>query len=99
VTFPKLRVPGATANWPGLAPVPASDTLRAGTDPSAVRERLPLAFPLVEGVNITLKVRLCPAFSVVGTFSPFVVNPVPVRVIFEIFTLEPPEFVKVSERV
>jgi len=53
VTLPKLRVPGATANWPGLAPVPASDTLRAGTDPSAVRERLPLAFPLVEGVNTT----------------------------------------------
>jgi len=58
VTFPKLIVTGATASCPGLLPDPVNDTASVGTAPSAIRERLPLAFPLAVGVNTTLKVRL-----------------------------------------
>ena len=41
---------------------------------------LPVAEPLVWGVNVTLNVRLCPAFSVVGTFRPVVAKAAPVTV-------------------
>jgi hypothetical protein len=58
VTSPKVKVPGATASWPGLVPVPLNDNERLGTAPSAVSARLPLALPLVVGVNTTLNVRL-----------------------------------------
>jgi hypothetical protein len=99
VTFPKLRFPGATANCPGAVAVPLRDTVSVGTAPSAARKRLPLAVPLVEGVNTRLKVRLCPAFRVVGTFSPLIVNPAPVSVACEMLRTDPPGFVRVSERV
>ena len=81
--MPKLTVAGAIPNCPGLAPLPDKVTLRFVTEPSAVNARLPLAFPLLWGVNVTLKVRLCPAFKVVGTFNPVVANPAPVTVAVE----------------
>jgi hypothetical protein len=58
VTFPNANAPGATASCPGLVPAPVSETARLGTAPSAVKERLPLIFPLAAGVNTRLKVRL-----------------------------------------
>ncbi len=78
VTLPKFEVAGLAANWPGAVPVPESATLRLGTDPSAVNARLPVTAPADVGVKITLNVRVCPAFSVVGTLRPLVANPAPV---------------------
>ena len=63
-------------------------------EPSAVTARLPLAFPLLWGVKVTLKVRLCPAFKVVGTLNPLVANPGPVTVAAEMWSRDPPELVR-----
>ena len=78
VTLPKLGAAGLADNCPGAVPVAVSATLRLGTDPSAVNARLPVTAPAAAGVNVTLNVRVCPAFSVVGTLSPLVANPAPV---------------------
>jgi hypothetical protein len=78
VTLPKLGVAGLAANCPGAVPVPESVTLRLDTDPSAVNARLPVTAPAAVGVSVTLNVRVCPAFSVVGTLKPLVANPAPV---------------------
>lgn len=95
--MPKFTVVGVTANWPGLAPAPDNATLRLLTEPSAVSARLPLAFPLLWGVNVTLKVRLWPAFKVVGTLKPLVANPAPVTVAVERCSNDPPVFVRICE--
>jgi hypothetical protein len=58
--------------------------LRFVTEPFVVRARLPEAAPVLDGLNVTLKVRLCPAFSVVGTLRPFVANPLPEMLALEI---------------
>ena len=58
--------------------------------------RLPETAPLADGVNVTLKVRLCPAVKVVGTFSPVVLKPAPLSAAAEILTVAPPVFVRVS---
>jgi hypothetical protein len=78
VMLPKLEVAGLAASWPGVVPVPDKDTLRLVTDPSAVNARLPVTAPAAIGVNVTLNVRVCPAFNVVGTLKPLVANPAPV---------------------
>jgi hypothetical protein len=67
------------------------------TEPSAVSARLPLTFPLLWGVNVTLKVRLWPAFKVVGTLKPLVANPAPVTVAVERCSNDPPVFVRICE--
>jgi hypothetical protein len=77
-------------------PVPDSATLRLGTDPSAVSARLPFAAPPLDGVNVTLKVRLWPGFSVVGTFNPLVPKPAPVTAAVAMCKTDPPEFVRRS---
>jgi len=67
-----------------------------GTDPSAVRIKLPLAAPPLVGVNVTLNVRLCPGFSVVGTLNPLVPKPAPDTVAVARCKTVPPEFVSRS---
>jgi len=70
VTVPKVNDVGFTANCPGTKPVPVSETVRLGLDPSEVRTRLPLALPLVVGAKVTPKVKLCPAVRVNGRPRP-----------------------------
>ena len=79
-------------------PVPLKATLRFVTAPSAVRTRLPLAAPLLCGVNVTVKVRLCPAFRVVGAVKPLMANPAPVMFAVAMCSSDPPVLVRVSER-
>ena len=93
--MPKFTVVGVTANWPGLAPLPDRVTLKLPTEPSAVNARLPLEFPLLWGVNVTLKVRFWPAFKVAGTLKPLVAKPAPVTVAVEIWSSDPPVLVRV----
>jgi hypothetical protein len=96
VTLPKLAVAGFTASCPGVVPVADRDTLRLGMEPSAVSARLPLTAPPLDGVNVTLNVRLCPALSVVGTLRPLVEKPPPVTVAVAMCSGEPPELVRRS---
>jgi hypothetical protein len=60
---------------------------------------LPLAAPVVVGVNVTLKLMLCPAVSVTGAVIPLRLNPLPLIAACEIVTLGPPVFVMVSDSV
>jgi len=46
-----------------------------------------------------LKVRLCPAVSVMGIARPLVVKPVPVNDMFEMVILDPPELLMTSDLV
>ena len=48
---------------------------------------------------MTLKVKLCPAFSVMGTLRPELAKPVPFNVAFEIVIGDPPELVMTSDFV
>ena len=61
-----------------LVPAPDSVMVKVGFDALEVMVTLPLAFPEVAGVNLTLKVAVCPAASVTGALIPLRVNPVPV---------------------
>jgi hypothetical protein len=69
-TFPKLRLEGLAASWPGVSPVPDSDTLRVEFEAVDAMARLPLTLPAVVGEKITLKLMLCPALKVAGKFKP-----------------------------
>jgi hypothetical protein len=57
---------------------------------------LPLAAPGVSGVKVVEKVKLCPAVRVRGVLKPLMPNPVPLKVTFEMMTLEPPELIKAA---
>ena len=46
-----------------------------------------------------LNVVLCPAVNVTGVVTPFKANPLPLIPIVDTVTLEPPEFVTVSDSV
>lgn len=73
--------------------------LRVGFDAFEVMVTLPLALPAAAGVNVTVKVVLCPAVNVTGAVIPVRLNPVPVIAACEIVTLVPPIFVTVSKRL
>jgi hypothetical protein len=99
-TLPILKVVGLTLSCPTAAtPVPESETVKVGFDPFDVRVTLPLALPAAVGVNVTLKLALCPAVSVTGAVIPLRLNPVPLIPTCEIVTLVPPVFVTVSDNV
>jgi hypothetical protein len=51
--------------------------VRVGFEALEVTDRLPLALPADCGVNVTEKVALWPAVSVVGVVIPLRLNPVP----------------------
>ena len=56
-------------------------------------EMLPVAFPALVGVNVAVKLALCPAWITRGTIAPLNVNPDPVGVIDEIVAAAAPLFV------
>lgn len=77
IKLPKLRLLGLDPNAPGATPVPANGMVRDGLEAFEVIVTLPLALPADAGVNVTLKVALCPAVSVTGAVIPLRLNPVP----------------------
>lgn len=79
--------------------MPESDTLCVVFDAVDVTAIPPVTAPAAAGENVTLKVVLCPADNVNGRLIPLKLNPVPLGVIWEIVTPEPPVFVNVCNRV
>ena len=77
VTLPKLRLLGFDPNVPGATPVPDNEILSVGFEAFEVIVTVPLAFAADVGVNVTLKLTLCPAASVTGAVIPLRLNPVP----------------------
>lgn len=98
VTLPKLRLVGFEPSAAGVTPVPDNGMVRVGFGAVEVTVRLPLTLPPEVGVNVALKLALCPAVSVSGVVIPLSVNPVPLIPSWEIVTLEPPVLVTVPER-
>jgi hypothetical protein len=77
VTLPKLRLVGFAPSAPAATPVPDKGIVRVGFDAFEVTVTLPLALPAAVGVNVTVKLALCPAVNVTGVVIPLRLNPVP----------------------
>jgi hypothetical protein len=77
-TLPRPRVVGVTVSCPAAAvPVPDSGMVSVGLDAFEVIVTLPITVPADAGVNVTVKLALCPAVSVRGAVIPLRLNPVP----------------------
>src|SRR5919197_1865954 len=77
-TLPKLKDAGLGVRVPAVAPVPDKGTVTLGSEASLVMEMLPFADPLEAGVNVTLKVLVCPGDKVIGTAKFATLYPAPV---------------------
>lgn len=77
VTLPKLRLVGFEPSAPGATPVPDKGIVSVGLEAFDVMVTFPLALAAVCGANVTVKVVLCPAVSVIGAVIPVKLNPVP----------------------
>jgi len=97
VTLPKVRLVGFEVSAPGATPAPDNGTVRVGVGAFEVMVTLPPSLAGDGGANMTLKVALCPAASVIGAVIPLRVKPVPLIATCEIVMLEPPVFVTVSD--
>src|SRR5579863_8317454 len=75
ITLPKLSAVGVMLNCPAVAvvPVPVRGRFRAGPD----TKTLPPASPAAVGLNVTLRVTLCPGPSDIGTAGPLTENSLP----------------------
>src|SRR5689334_7667715 len=98
-TDPNAIDVGLAVTDPSATALPLSGIVRVGLEPSDVIVTDPFALPVEEGANFTLKLTLWPEFKVVGRVKPLMLNPSPEADAAEIFRLEPPEFVSVSEIV
>ena len=98
VTLPKVRLVGFDPTAPTAVPVPDNGIVSVGLEPFEVTVTFPVAAPAAVGVNVTVKLALCPAVSVTGAVMPLKVNPVPLIATSEIVTLEPPVFVTFSDK-
>jgi hypothetical protein len=94
VSLPKLRLVGLAPSAPAATPVPARGTDSEPVEPVIVKE--PLALPVADGSNDTLKEVVLPAASVTGVVIPLKLKPVPVIPTCEIVRLEPPVLLTVS---
>ena len=77
VTLPKLRLVGFDPSAPGVTAVPDNGMARVGFEAVEVMVTLPVTLPADAGVNVTVKVALWPAVSVVGVVIPLRLKPVP----------------------
>jgi len=78
VTVPKLRLVGFEPSVPGEIPVPDSGIFKVEFEALEMILTLPLAPAPDAGVNVTVKVVLCPAVRVNGVVIPLMLNPLPV---------------------
>jgi hypothetical protein len=79
--------------------VPESETVKVELEALETTVMPPLTLTADCGLNRALKVTLAPGLSTRGTFSPLMLNPVPVAVACEIVTLDPPVLVSESVKV
>lgn len=92
----KLTLVGFAASAPTVAPEPESGMLSDGFDALLTTRMLPEALPAVPGLNVTVKLALCPGCIVKGTLRPLRLKPVPVGVAAEIIAAAVPPFVRVT---
>src|SRR5258708_40332873 len=63
-TFPKLKLVGFGASWPGVTPVPERPMFNGEPGASETIARVPFAAPPTVGEKMTVNATLCPAPSV-----------------------------------
>ena len=80
---------------PAEAPEPFRGIVSDGFEPSEVMLKLPVALPLADGANFTLKLAVCPALSVTGSANPVIEKPLPDALAAVILRLDPPALVRV----
>jgi hypothetical protein len=73
--------------------------LSVGFEASEMIEIPPMALPAEAGVKVTAKVALCPTANENGDAGPLRVKASPAIVACATFTLEPPEFITVTDCV
>jgi hypothetical protein len=64
-----------------------------------VTDALPVTLPVAAGAKVTFNVAVCPGVRIVPADTPLELKPAPEMLVFEIVTLELPEFVSVTGRV
>ena len=79
--------------------MPDSEIVRVELEALETTEMLPLAPPAEAGEKTAPKVKLCPGVRARGRFNPLTLNPEPLAAAWVIVTLDPPELVKVSDRL
>jgi hypothetical protein len=77
ITLPKLRLLGLDPKAPDARPVPDRAMVRVGFEAFEMILTLPLALVADVGVNVTVKVALCPAVKVTGAVIPLRLNAAP----------------------
>jgi len=77
VTVPKLRLVGFDPSEPCNTPVPDKGMFNVGFEAFEMILTLPLAPAADAGVNVTVKVTLCPAVRVNGVVIPLMLKPLP----------------------
>ena len=77
ITLPKLRLLGLDPKAPTASPVPVNGMVNVGFDAFEVTLTAPLVLVADAGVNVTVKVALCPAVRVTGVVIPLRLNAVP----------------------
>ena len=98
-TEPNATDVGFAVTDPSAMALPLSGIVRVGLEPSEVIVTDPLALPVDDGANFTLKLTLWPEFRVIGKVMPLILNPAPDAEAAEIFKFDPPALVNVSEIV
>lgn len=96
VTVPKFAVAGDTVSCPVAEPPPARGMVNPEPDFS-VSVMLPVAAPLLCGLNVTVKVKFCPGLRLTGGVSPLIPKPAPVTLACEIVRLDALELVSTSD--
>jgi hypothetical protein len=98
-TLPKLRLVGDTAKVPAAVPVPESAILSGEFDAFETIDKLPVTAPALLGVNVAVKVTLWPDVRLMGKpLNPLIEKAAPVTFAAEMATVDPPLFVRVSDK-
>jgi hypothetical protein len=95
-TLPNASLLGLAVNTAGATPLPDKGKFKVEFEAFETKATLPLEPPADWGAKITEKLTLCPAPIVRGKAMPFRVKPGPLRVAWEIVTLDVPELPKTA---
>lgn len=96
VTLEVLAVQLKVTEWEALAPVPEREMVSVPFEALLAMLMLPLALPVLAGLNVAVSVTDLPAATIVPADTPLALKPAPDSVTFEMVTLAVPAFVRVT---
>src|SRR5271166_5669107 len=98
-TFPKDSAAGLGVSDSLVTPTPPTPTYSVEFDALLVKERVPSAQPATVGMNVRLRLTLCPAATVKGRLKFATANSGVLELTAVIVTLLDPEFVRLTGTV